>query len=58
MKDLMKLMDAYYEKFGDVFPTMCFQTDTREEIADKIDQCIKAEKTAEDLFGLDYSNEY
>ena len=58
MRDLMKMMDLYEEKFGDMFPTMCFQTDTHEEIAEKIDQCIKAEKPAKELFGLDYSNEY
>ena len=58
MREILKMMDLYEEKFGDIFPTMCFQTDTDEEMIDKMDQCIKAGKPAKELFGLDYSNDY
>lgn len=58
MKTLMELLDAYYEKFKDAFPTMCFQTDTDEELIHKIDRCIKEGRSAEELYKLDYNNEY
>ena len=58
MNELMKMMDLYEKRFGDMFPTMCFQTDTNEEMIEKMNQCIKAGKPAKEFFGLDYSNEY
>lgn len=54
----MKLLDAYYEKFGDMFPTMCFQTSTDKEMKAMIEQCIKEDKSAEELFDLDYDYDY
>ena len=54
----MKLMDEYEEMFGDVFPTMCFQLDTDEDLKQKMNQCIKKNKSAEELFGIDDSNDY
>lgn len=47
-----KLMDAYEGKFGDMFPTMCFQMDSDEEIADKIQQCLDKNTPAEELFDI------
>lgn len=58
MENLMKLLDAYYEKFGDMFPTMCFQTATDKEMKTMIERCIKEDKSAEELFDLDYDYDY
>lgn len=58
MKTLMELLDMYYEKFNDMFPTMCFRTATDEEMMSMIEQCIKKNKSAEELFDLDYDNMY
>lgn len=55
---LMDTLDKYYSLFGDCFPTMCFQSDTNEELIQKADRCIKEERTAKDLFHLDYDNDY
>lgn len=49
-------MQEYMGKFGDYFPTMCFQTDTEEQMIERINQCVKENKTAEELFDLDYEN--
>ena len=58
MENLMELLDAYYEKFGDTFPTMCFQTSTDKEMKAMIERCIKDDKSAEELFDLDYDYDY
>ena len=50
--NIMSLMDKYEQKFGDIFPTMCFQTDTDAELADKMKQCLQQGKPAEELFNL------
>ena len=54
----MELLDVYYEKFNDMFPTMCFQTATEKEMKTMVEQCIKENKPAEELFDLDYDDEY
>lgn len=58
MKTLMELLDVYYEKFNDMFPTMCFQNATEKEMKTMVEQCIKENKPAEELFDLDYDDEY
>lgn len=54
----MKLLDEYYEKFGDMFPAMCFQTSTDKEMKVMVERCIKEDKSAEELFDLDYDYDY
>lgn len=51
-----EMMSKYYDQFGMHFPTMCFQTATDEEMSEMMSQCIKANRSAEDLFDLDYEN--
>ena len=58
VKTLIELLDVYYEKFSDMFPTMCFQTATEKEMKTMVEQCIKENKPAEELFDLDYDDEY
>lgn len=58
MEEMKKLMDKYEEIFGDIFPTMCFQTDTDEGLKRKINQCINENKSARELFDIDDSNDY
>ena len=58
VKTLIELLDVYYEKFNDMFPTMCFQTATEKEMKTMVEQCIKENKPAEELFDLDYDDEY
>lgn len=47
------LWDDYHEKFGEWFPTMCFQSDTREDITRRLQECLDAGQKAEELYGLD-----
>ncbi len=55
MKDrLMSWLDEYYEEFGDQFPTMCFQTESEDEMIRLIRDCIESNNTAEELYQLDY----
>ena len=56
--ELDVLMDKYEQQFGDIFPTMCFQTDSDEELKRKIEKCLKQNESAEELFDLDYNNLY
>lgn len=56
MNKFEKIMNEYENKFGDIFPTMCFQTDTDKELMEKAEQCLKAGQSAEKLFELDYKN--
>lgn len=56
MDKFQKLMDEYYEAFGEMFPTMDFQTDTEEELMQKMRFCLKENKPAEKLFNLDYEH--
>nr|DAV98564.1 MAG TPA: L1 Poxvirus entry protein complex L1 and I2 [Caudoviricetes sp.] len=49
-------MDSYHDKFNKYFPTMCFMGSTDDEFVDMIDKCLKAGKSAEDLYKLDYKH--
>lgn len=53
MDDIMKLMEKYYEMFGDNFPTYVLGLDE-----DNIQQCIDAGKDAYELFDLKEDVEY
>lgn len=53
---LLTAIDEYYEKFGEPFPTMEFQTDTTKETLEKVLKCIKSEQRAERFFNIDYGN--
>lgn len=55
---LDKLLDEYWEKFEDMFPTMNFQDETKKQICERIEQCIKQNKTARELFDLDEGYKY
>lgn len=55
---LDKLLDEYWEKFEDMFPTMYFQDESKEDICERIEQCIKQDKTARELFDLDKGYKY
>lgn len=58
MSKIDKLLDAYWDMFEDMFPTMCYQDETEEEICDRIQQCLDKKQKAKELFELDYSNKY
>ena len=58
MDEFMDLMDTYADKFGSIFPTMCFQTDSTEQLMEKMQRCIDENTPAKKLFGLDYRNDY
>ena len=47
------LLGKYEEKFGDMFPTMCFQDDSQQELAEKIQECLDKQTSAEVLFEID-----
>lgn len=51
---LMKYLDEYADVFEDQFPTMCFQTASDDEMIQLIKDCIHNQKTAEELYQLDY----
>ena len=53
---LMKYLDEYADVFEDQFPTMCFQTASDDEMIQMIMDCIRSNKTAEQLYQLDYEN--
>lgn len=53
---LDELLEEYWNMFEDMFPTMDFQDESKEEICNRIEQCLKRSTAAEDLFDL--SNEY
>jgi hypothetical protein len=48
---LYNKLDEYYDKFGDVFPTMQYSF-SREETIQKIDQCIKENKKIQEIIPL------
>ena len=56
MDKLMAAMDRYHDKFNKHFPTMCFMGSTDDEFVEMIDKCLKADKSAEELYKLDYKN--
>jgi hypothetical protein len=56
MDKLMAAMDRYHDKFNKHFPTMCFMGSTDDEFVEMIDKCLKADKSAEDLYKLDYKH--
>ena len=58
MSKVDDLLKKYEDVFGDMFPTMCFQDEDWDSICDKIEQCLKQNKTAKELFNLDYSRKY
>lgn len=53
-----ELMEKYREKFGSNFPTMCFLGASISEVNSMIEKCLKQEKSAEEIFSLDYTNRY
>lgn len=55
--DFQKVFDQYHDLFDSWFPTMCFQTDTKEEMVRKMTLCIEKGKPAEEVFNLDYSGD-
>lgn len=52
-----KLWDEYHDRFGEWFPTMCFQTDSPEETNLKMKECLDRGKPAEVVYNLDYSED-
>nr|DAK45754.1 MAG TPA: hypothetical protein [Caudoviricetes sp.] len=56
MDKLMAAMNSYHDKFNKHFPTMCFTVTNEDEIVEMIDKCLKADKSAEDLYKLDYKH--
>lgn len=52
------LLDAYWEEFEDMFPTMNFQDESKEEICNRIEQCLQKHTIAEELFDLDKRYKY
>lgn len=56
MDKLEKAMNRYHDKFGKHFPTMCFTITSDEELIEMIDKCLKADKSAEELYKLDYKH--
>lgn len=55
---LIELLDKYADTFGDVFPTMCFQTDSDENLMERIQRCLDENVPAKKLFSLDYKHLY
>lgn len=55
---LRELLDEYWEMFNDMFPTMNFQDESKEEICNRIEQCLKQNRLAEDLFDLNNGYDY
>lgn len=55
---LDQLIKEYWEVFEDMFPTMNFQDESKEEICNRIEQCLKQNMLAEDLFDLNNDYEY
>lgn len=53
-----ELWEKYHDMFGSWFPTMCFPTDTIEETESKIKRCLKEGKSAEQVFGLQYKDDF
>lgn len=51
---MSELWDRYHERFGAWFPTMCFPTDTPEELDTKIQLCLEKDQKAEEVFNLRY----
>ena len=56
MDEFLELMDKYERVFGDIFPTMCFQTDSDEQLISRMQQCLDTRISAEELFNLDYED--
>ena len=44
MEEVVKQMDEYYERFGDMFPTMAFQNATPDEVSKMILDCLEKDK--------------
>lgn len=51
----LEMWEEYHNRFGEWFPTMCFQTDTEKQTLEKMSACLKEDKRAEELYNLDYS---
>ena len=58
MSRIDKLLDEYWDRFGDMFPTMNFQDEELDSICDRIEQCLQKGKKAEELFELNYDYKY
>lgn len=56
MDKFQELMDMYIDKFGDSFPLMMY-CDTKEESITKMESCIKENKTAEELYPVNLSED-
>lgn len=56
MEGFDKIMSKYEKRFGDIFPTMCFQDASKDELKKMALQCIDKNTPAEELFDLDYEN--
>jgi hypothetical protein len=50
-------LDEYYDKFDDAFPTMQYSFD-KEEVINKIDECIKKNKKIQELIPLKENVKY
>lgn len=55
MEKFDELWEEYHDRFGEWFPTMCFPTDTDEDFVKKMEICIQQEKSAKEVYHLDYS---
>ena len=52
------MLDKYWNKFEDMFPTMDFQDESKDDICVRIEKCLAEGKTAEELVELNYGNKY
>ena len=55
--EFQSLFEKYHDTFGEWFPTMCFQADTEQEMAERINKCLEVSKPAEEVFNIDYGND-
>lgn len=51
-----ELSDAYFEKFGDWFPNMDFQSDSEDDLMMKMRECLNKGIPAEELYNLSNDN--
>lgn len=52
--EFQEVFEKYHDVFGEWFPTMCFQSDSDEELIERMNQCLKTGNPAEKEFNLDY----
>lgn len=51
------LWNKYHDTFGTWFPTMCFPTDTQDEVEKRLKECLDKDLPAEEVYELDYDSD-